>query len=96
MGIPTELDGAKVIHITTNSLDNQFGTIGIIDNNEIIIDELPITAVAICQYEGSKGYYLFSCDLNWEVIGDIDYDTIEEAKESAKINKNVKDTDWIF
>jgi len=52
--------------------------------------------MAICQYEGSSNeYYLFSCDLNWEVIGDSIYDTIDEAKESAKINHNVKNGDLL-
>lgn len=40
MGIPTELDGAKVIHITSNSIINQFGTIGVINDKKEIVDEL--------------------------------------------------------
>ncbi|MGG2028004.1 hypothetical protein AB1282_20085 [Gottfriedia sp. S16(2024)] len=94
MRIPTKLDGAKVILYTSNSLTNQYGTIGIINDDKEIIDEILVTAMAICQYEGSNIYYLFSCDLNWEVIGDIDYDTIDEAKESASLNRNVKNKDW--
>lgn len=94
MGIPKELDGAKVIQHTSNSVSNRFGTIGILDENDETIDELLITAMAICQYEGSKEYYLFSCDLNWEVIGDFDFDSIEEAKAIAKSSNNVKYEDW--
>ncbi|SFA99846.1 MULTISPECIES: hypothetical protein [unclassified Bacillus (in: firmicutes)] len=96
MEIPSELDGAKVIHITKNSLENRYGYVGIVDDSRNLIDKIYITAVAICQYDGSKECYLFSCDLNWDVIGDIDYDTIEEAKESAVNNHNVKEEDWIF
>jgi hypothetical protein len=95
MNIPSELDGAKVILYTQNSVSNKYGTVGIINDKNEIIDELPITAMAICQYEGGNKYYLFSCDLNWEVIGDFDHDTLEEAKDSAKLNHNVKDDDWL-
>ncbi|WP_342048743.1 hypothetical protein [Bacillus sp. OTU530] len=95
MEIPKELDGAKVIQHTSNSASNRFGTIGILNDNNETIDELPITALAICQYEGSKEYYLFSCDLNWEVIGDFDCDSIEEAKVIAKSSNNVKYEDWL-
>lgn len=87
MGIPTELDGAKVIHITSNSITNQFGTIGVINDNKEIVDKLLITAVAICQYEGSKEIYLFSCNIDWEVIQDTDYDSIEEAKKVRDYTK---------
>ncbi|MEO2076627.1 MAG: hypothetical protein ABGX20_14755 [Bacillus sp. (in: firmicutes)] len=96
MVIPSELDGAKVVHITRNSIDNQYGYVGIVDDDRNLIDKIPITAVAICQYEGSTDCYLFSCDLNWEVIGDTDYHTIEEAKQSARNNYCVKDEDWVF
>jgi hypothetical protein len=50
--------------------------------------------MAICKYEGSNQYYLYSCDLDWEVIGDFDFDTIKDAMESAKLSHNVKDEDW--
>lgn len=76
MEIPIELDGTKVMNITNNSIDNQYGYIEIVDDDRILVDKIPITAVAICQYEGSNEYYLFSCDLNWEDIGDMDYDCI--------------------
>lgn len=96
MRIPSELDGAKVVHITKNSLDNQYGFVGIVDDNRNLVGKLNITAVAICQYEGSEESYLFSCDVNWEVIGDMVYDTIQEAKQSAITNYNVQEEDWIF
>lgn len=94
MIIPSELDGAKVILYTRNSISNSYGTVGQLTDKNEIIDEIPITAMAVCKYEGGKGYYLFSCDLNWEVVGDFDYDTLEKAKEGAKFHHNVKDEDW--
>ncbi|WNF23366.1 hypothetical protein [Mesobacillus jeotgali] len=96
MEIPSELDGASVIHITKNSLENTFGYIGFVDDKRNLIDTIDITAVAICRYDGSVECYLFSCGINWEVIGDKVYDTIEDAKKSAMNSHNVKEEDWIF
>lgn len=93
--IPNELDGAKVIKYTSNSLSNKFGTVRIINEKREIIDGIPITAKAICKYEGSEEYYLFSCDLNWEVIGDFDCDSLKDAMEIAKNSNNIKYDDWI-
>lgn len=95
MNFPTEIDGAKVIIITSNSVSNQYGIVGTINDINEIIDELTITAIAICQYEGSKEFYLFSCDAEWEVIGDTVYNTFKEAKESAMKDYNVKENDWL-
>ncbi|QMV41315.1 hypothetical protein [Cohnella cholangitidis] len=96
MSIPNELDGAKVIQYTSNSMSNQYGTVGILNEKNEIVEKLPITAMAICQYDGSRGYYLFSCDSDWEVIGDFDFATIEDAKESAKHSHKVNDKDWLI
>ncbi|NBI28145.1 hypothetical protein [Chengkuizengella marina] len=94
MVIPHVLDGAKVIQYTSNSVSNKFGTVGTINEKDEIIDELLITAMAICLYEGSDEYYLFSCDLNWEdVIGDID--SLKEVREIAKNSFNVNYENWI-
>ncbi|WP_163539241.1 hypothetical protein [Gracilibacillus sp. YIM 98692] len=95
MVIPNDLDGARVIQYTRNIKNNKFGTVGIINDKNETIGELPITAMAICQYEGSKVYYLFSCDLNWDVIGDFDCYSIKEAMEIAKDSYNVILEDWI-
>lgn len=73
MKVPRELDGARVIEYTMNSVENQFGVVGILSDKGNVIDELQITDMAICQYEGATHFYLFSCDLNWEVIGDFDF-----------------------
>ncbi|WP_239617926.1 hypothetical protein [Cohnella mopanensis] len=65
------------------------------NDNKEIIDQHPITAMAICQYEESNKFYLFSCDMNWEVIGDFDFDTMEDAVVSAKLSYNVNEDEWI-
>ncbi|MGF7040079.1 hypothetical protein [Mucilaginibacter lappiensis] len=40
--------------------------------------------VAICQYEGDSGYYLFYCNKMWETITDTWHETIEDAKDQAQ------------
>lgn len=94
MTIPSKLDGARVIQHTSNYVTNNFGSVGILNEKNGILEEIPITALAICQYEGSNQYYLFSCNLNWEVIGDFDCETIEDAKDIAKESNNVNFDDW--
>jgi hypothetical protein len=43
----------------------------------------PIHGLAICRYSASGSIYRFSCDLDWEVIQDADYQSIEEAVAAA-------------
>lgn len=38
---------------------------------------------AICQYAGSSGCYLFSCNAAFEVLTDFPCDTAEECKQHA-------------
>lgn len=93
MNFPTELDGAKVVLITSNAASNNYGIVGMINDMNESIEET-ITGIAICQYEGSEEFYLFSCNLKWEVIGDRLYYTFEEARKIAREEFDVKDTDW--
>lgn len=40
--------------------------------------------MAICQYEGHDGYYLFGCNAEWDAVTDTCHQTLEEAKEQAE------------
>ena len=44
----------------------------------------PAHALAICQYEGEAGYYLFSCDTRWQSVTDTWHKTIEDAQRQAE------------
>ncbi len=48
----------------------------------------------IIQYDDeTEGYFLFSCDANWEVFADTWHDTLKGAKEQAEFEyKGVSDT----
>src|SRR5688500_12998465 len=40
-------------------------------------------SLAICQYEGEDGFYLFGCDENWHSFTDTWHETLEDAKRQA-------------
>ncbi len=88
MGVPFELDGARVILYTNNNENNNFGYIHCGEQKEVV------TGLAITKYDNDESYYLFSCDLEWSVIGDTLHSTLEEAKECAKISHNANDGIW--
>jgi len=88
LNIPSELDGAKVILYTDNKEINYFGYVRYEDHNETI------TALAIAKYANGEGYYLFSCDIEWNVIGDTLHSTLEEAKHCAENSEGGKGIIW--
>lgn len=88
MYVPNELDGAKVIMYTDNKVSNNFGNVRYEDHDEMI------TALAIAKYDKDKSYYLFDCNLEWEVIGDTLHSTIDEAKSCAENFTRVGKVTW--
>jgi hypothetical protein len=44
----------------------------------------PAEGLAICQYEGEEGFYLFGCDADWNNITDTWHQTMEEAMKQAE------------
>lgn len=89
LSTPTELDGAKVLFYTDNNITNDYGYVYCQEGEKSVI----ITALAIAQYEGNEGYYLFSCDLDWNVIGDTLHYSLQEARDCAA-NSNVSIIKW--
>ncbi|RHW41966.1 hypothetical protein D1B31_04790 [Neobacillus notoginsengisoli] len=92
MKIPNELDGAKVIQYTNNVPSNDYGIV--LYEEESTKKEVKITGIAIAKYEDAEGFNLFSCDLNWQVIGDYFYFTLVEAINEACDGFGVKSNDW--
>ncbi|WNR46852.1 hypothetical protein [Paenibacillus roseipurpureus] len=92
MNVPAELDGAKVIMYIEN--DKRPFLIMKFEEDDGSQKEVPITRMAIAKYENGKGYYLFLCDMNWEVQNDFDFDSIEEAIHCASKSFEVKINDW--
>jgi hypothetical protein len=77
MKIPPTLNGARVIMFAVAPAEG-FGTYQAADGTEGLI-----TQAAIATYDNNQ-FYLFSCDSNWNVVGDLLYDSLEKAKEDAR------------
>lgn len=73
---PTTIDNATVL-LWAWSESQPFGFV----SNEDGSEKEAIYGLAICQYEGSKEVYRFSCNKNWETVQDGLYDSVEEAIE---------------
>jgi hypothetical protein len=78
MTIPLELDGAKVLKHTKNDTTKQLSLM-VFEEEDGSTREVPITALAIAQYDKDNRYYLFLCDKDWEVQTDYLLDSIEES-----------------
>jgi len=79
---PPKIDGANVLLFT--EIDDRQKHTG--KTRHFIDGELmgAFPRLAICQYEGDVGCYLFYCDENWETITDTLHDNLEEAKMHAE------------
>lgn len=73
---PTLLDGAHVRYWAWSG-EIPFGFIESEDRSQ----RVAIYGLAICAYPEGQRVYRFSCDENWAVINDFDYDSVEEAVE---------------
>jgi hypothetical protein len=72
---PTEIDGAKVLEWAWSG-EIPFGFIPSSASDQSI----EVFGLAICRYPTSGKVYRFSCNSNWEVEQDADYDSVSEAK----------------
>jgi hypothetical protein len=78
---PTKLDGAALLHFTMAADGSDLGIVRDLDADQ----EIAIQALAICRYaDSSDQVYLFACDANWTVRGDLLYDSVEDAKSDAE------------
>ena len=77
---PKELDGAAVFWFTPPRPEKNYGFVHYVDENR----DGTISALAICQYSGSDAAYVFACNAHWQVIGDLLYYSVEEAKKDAE------------
>ncbi len=85
---PDELDGAEVIFWAYSPIVPFF----IMEYS----DGAPYKSIhgfAICRYPGDSKFYMFSCDHEWNVTGDFDADSIEEAQQDAN-SQTQEPIDW--
>jgi len=72
---PKEIDGAKVLEWAWSG-SKPFGVL-CSESGDLTSE---IFGLAICRYANSDTIYRFSCDPEWEVEQDSDYNSIAEAK----------------
>ena len=78
---PEILDGARVLAVALlNDSRPTGGTLHTV-NGEVVVTP---AALAIAQYDGEKGVYLFYCDPHWNVVTDTFHDSIDAAIAQAR------------
>jgi hypothetical protein len=89
---PSELDGAKVLRYTL--VDESARPTG--NCKHWVHEQMvgPARALAICQYEGETGYYLFSCDSRWQVLTDTWHETMEDTLRQADFEYEEITMNW--
>jgi hypothetical protein len=79
---PRQIGGANVICFTP--IDERHRPTG--NCKQIVSGVLqgPAVGLAIGQYAGEDGYYLFGCDAGWSPVTDTWHQTVEDAKAQAE------------
>jgi len=54
----------------------------------------PNAGLAICQYDGEVGFYLFGCNEGWSSVTDTWHQSIEEAMDQAEFEYEGVATTW--
>jgi hypothetical protein len=86
---PPQLDGARVLRYAI-SRRGGFYHVG----NEAQ-EMVPVSAMAICRYDGSEIVYLFKCTTDWDVMHDSDHASVDEAIERATQQAKRETPEWI-
>lgn len=53
-----------------------------------------VAALAICQYSGTKDFYIFFCDSDWEVLTDLCRETMDAALGQAEFEYREISKHW--
>ena len=80
---PTMIDGAGVLAIASIDQAQATGWTRHVVAGELANDR--IRQLAIAQYEGQPGFYLFYCDEAWTVVTDTFHDDIAAARDQARL-----------
>jgi hypothetical protein len=90
---PLTIDGANVICYTP--IDERHRHTGNCRHVARGVLQGAAAGLAICQYEGEDGFYLFGCDARWQTITDTLHQTLEEATEQAEYEYEGVSKTWI-
>jgi len=86
---PSHLDGARVLCYAIS----QHGGFYYVGN--AAQEQVPVSAVAICRYDGSDVVYLFKCTADWDVMHDADCASVDEAMARAAQQATSETPEWI-
>lgn len=78
---PTKIDGARVLWWASTAGIAKTDACTFRDGDRV---QNSFAALAIAQYDGASGYYLFLCDESWETQNDTDHLTVHEARKFAE------------
>lgn len=89
---PRQIGGATVI--CYSAIDHRHRHTG--NCRQIVAGVLqgPMAGLAICQFPGESGYYLFGCDDDWREVTDTWHATLEQAKEQAEFEYEGITSTW--
>ena len=54
-----------------------------------------MAGLAICQYPGDPGFYLFYCDADWKVLTDTLHDSLARAQAQAEFEYQGSSLTWV-
>lgn len=89
-----DLDGAKVLKQTKNDASQKLSVMFFEEKDGTVL-EIPITALAVTQYEDETDVYVFMCDHEWTVQDDHRLASVEEAILWAEKNFDISEKDWL-
>jgi len=81
--LPGELDGAQVLktaQVIGVAITPTGNTRHLVGDRELA----PASRLAIAQYPGEVGFYLFHCDGSWKVLADTWHETVADAEAQAE------------
>lgn len=88
---PPFLDSARVLHYAI-SRSERFHDMKTTDGDFFCV----IAAFAICRYDTSpRVIYLFGCSSDWEVQSDTDFETVDEAMQTAASHAEGQAVEWV-
>lgn len=90
---PRVVGGANVICFTP--IDRRHRPTGACRQIVGSIVQGPAKGLAVCQYEGVEGFYLFGCDNEWNCVTDTWHQTLEEALCQAEFEYTGVSTTWL-
>lgn len=90
--VPKRIDGARVLYHTSVEADQDgFGCFTYTGGQQE-----RIAGLAVCRYSDNKKIiFLFLCNEAWEIIGDLQYETVNAAIEDATRYYGGSASGWI-